>query len=58
MDSEYLARVLEGDANAYRYFIEKYRDMAYSLAISIVKNGPVAEEVTQDAFLQAYKSLD
>lgn len=58
MDSEYLAKVLEGDTNAYRYFIEKYRDMAYSLAMSIVKNGPVAEEVTQDAFLKAYKSLD
>ena len=32
--------------------------MAYSLAISIVKNGQIAEEVTQDAFLKAYKSLD
>lgn len=57
MDSEHILKVLNGDANAFRYFIEKYRDMAYSLAISIVKNGPIAEEVTQDAFLKAYKSL-
>ena len=31
--------------------------MAYSLAISIVKNAPLAEEVTQDAFIKAYKAL-
>lgn len=58
MDSEHIQKVLGGDANAYRYFIEKYRNMAYSLAISIVKDVPIAEEVTQDAFLSAYKSLD
>lgn len=58
MDSSYIQKVLEGDAGAFRYFIETYRDMAYSLAMSIVKNPSVAEEVTQDAFLKAYKSLD
>jgi RNA polymerase sigma factor (sigma-70 family) len=57
MDSVYIRKVLEGDAHAYRYFIEKYRDMAYSLAISIVKDSSVAEEVTQDAFIKAYKAL-
>lgn len=57
MDSEYIQKVLNGDANAYRYFVEKYRDMAYSIAISIVKNTQIAEEVTQDAFLKAYRSL-
>lgn len=57
MDSVYIRKVLEGDAHAYRYFIEKYRDMAYSLAISIVKDSSVAEEVTQDAFIKAYNAL-
>ncbi|MCG8307835.1 MAG: sigma-70 family RNA polymerase sigma factor [Cytophagales bacterium] len=58
MESELIQKVLEGDANAFRYFIEKYRDMAYTLAMSIVKDAPIAEEVTQDAFLKAYRSLD
>ena len=57
MDSEYIQKVLGGDTQAYRYFIEKYRDMAFSLAISIVKNSNIAEEVTQDAFLKAYNAL-
>ena len=57
MESEYIRKVLDGDAQAFRYFIEKYRNMAYSLAMSMVKNVPIAEEVTQDAFLKAYNSL-
>ncbi len=57
MDSIYIQKVLDGDGHAFRYFIEQYRDMAYSLAISIVKNAPLAEEVTQDAFIKAYKAL-
>jgi RNA polymerase sigma-70 factor (ECF subfamily) len=57
MDSEYIRKVLQGDSRAFRYFIDKYRNLAYSLAISIVKNSAVAEEVTQDAFVNAYKSL-
>jgi RNA polymerase sigma-70 factor (ECF subfamily) len=57
MDSIYIRKVLDGDKHAFRYFIEQYRDMAYSLAISIVKNHPLAEEVTQDAFIKAYRAL-
>lgn len=57
MSSAHIQKVLDGDANAFGYFIDKYRDMAYSLAISIVKNPPSAEEVTQDAFLKAYQNL-
>jgi len=58
MESKYIQKVLGGDANAFRYLIEKYRNMAYTLAISIIKDSSIAEEVTQDAFLKAYNSLD
>jgi RNA polymerase sigma factor (sigma-70 family) len=57
MDSEYIRKVLQGDSRAFRYFIDKYRNLAYSLAISVVKNSAIAEEVTQDAFVNAYKFL-
>lgn len=57
MDSEYIRKVLQGDSRAFRYFVDKYRNLAYSLAISVVKNSALAEEVTQDAFVNAYKSL-
>ncbi|MFZ4263417.1 RNA polymerase sigma factor [Sphingobacterium sp. HJSM2_6] len=57
MDNLYIDKVLSGDSHAFRYFVKTYKDMAFSLAISIVKNELLAEEVVQDAFLQAYLSL-
>jgi len=57
MDSEFLIKVLGGDKQAYRYFVNKYGNMAFSIAISIVKNPEEAEEVVQDAFLKAYNAL-
>lgn len=57
MNSEILTKVLSGDAQAYRYFVDKYGSMAFSIAISIVKNPEEAEEVVQDAFLNAYNAL-
>jgi RNA polymerase sigma-70 factor (ECF subfamily) len=57
MDSIYIQKVLNGDKHAFRYFIDQYRDMSYSIALSIVKSKELAEEVTQEAFIKAYKAL-
>lgn len=54
MDEEYIAKVLSGDRQAFRYFIEKYKQMAFNLAVSIVKDDHYAEEVAQDAFVNAF----
>ena len=57
MEQSQLERVLAGDVQAFRYFVESYQDMAYTIALRIVKTPPLAEEVTQDAFLKAFKNL-
>ena len=57
MDSQYLQKVLAGDHNAFRYFVRKYQDMAFSLAMSIVKTELIAEEAVQDAFVKAYQNI-
>ncbi|MGB5321189.1 RNA polymerase sigma factor [Lutimonas sp.] len=57
-DQIYIDKVLKGDTNAFAYLINKYKDMAYTLAIKIVKNHEDAEEVAQDSFLKAYEKLD
>lgn len=57
MDSLYIDKVLSGDRHAYGYFINTYKDMAFAIAISLVKNELLAEEVAQEAFVQAYLSL-
>lgn len=57
MDNQYIQKIRDGDPDAFRYFIQKYRDMAFSLAMSILKDEQTAEEVVQDAFLKAYNGL-
>lgn len=57
MDELYIRKVLEGDPEAFRYFLKNYKDMAFHVAVSIVKDAHYAEEVVQDAFMKAFKGL-
>ncbi|MFN3665836.1 MAG: RNA polymerase sigma factor [Sediminibacterium sp.] len=57
-DLDWVKRVLEGDEDAYRNLIRAYQDMAYAIAIAVVKDEHLAQEVVQDAFLKAYQRLN
>lgn len=46
-----------GNKDGYRYLLETYKIYAFSIAMSIVKNAENAEEVTQDAFVKAFKHI-
>jgi RNA polymerase sigma factor (sigma-70 family) len=52
-----IQKVLAGDVNAFTVLVENYKDLAFTLALNIIMNTEDAEEVVQDAFLNAYKSL-
>ncbi len=54
---KYLRRLIDGDESAFRYFIKTYQDSAFTIAVSIVKDDFIAEEVAQDAFLKAYRGI-
>jgi RNA polymerase sigma factor (sigma-70 family) len=56
-DIYYIGQVLEGKTNAFSYLVEKHKDKAFNLAFRICGNREEAEEVAQDAFLKAYRSL-
>lgn len=57
MDEQYIKRVTEGDANAFAYLINKYKDKAFSVALSVIRNSSQAEDIVQEAFIKAYKNL-
>lgn len=57
MESFYISRILAGEVSLFSYFVDKYKDMAYSIAFPITGNPQDAEEVVQDAFVKAYSSL-
>lgn len=56
-DKYYIERVLRGDINAYSYLVEKHRGMIYTIALRMLKNAEDAEELAQDTFVKAFKSL-
>lgn len=57
MDEKYIQKVLDGDAHSFRYFVNTYQRFAYSVALAIVKDEHLAEDVVQEAFIRVYKNL-
>jgi len=56
-ESVYLRKLVNGEEVAFGYFIKTYQDMAFTLAVSIVKDDFVAQEVSQDAFIKAFGAI-
>jgi RNA polymerase sigma-70 factor (ECF subfamily) len=56
-DSWYVERVLKGDTQYFSYFVEKYKDIVYSIAMKVLRNREDAEEMAQESFIKAFKSL-
>ena len=56
-DQIYIDKVLQGDTSSFSYLVEKYKDMAYTVALKIVRNAEDAEEVAQDSFIKAFQQL-
>lgn len=46
-----------GQVTAYDYVVRSFQDMAFAVALSRVSEPAAAEEVTQDAFIEAYMAL-
>ncbi len=57
-DTELLAAARDGNKDAFGYLIERYQHMAERIAQRMVGNAYIAQELAQEAVLQAYLSLD
>ncbi len=56
-DFDIIDRCLAGDAGAFDHLVRKYQRGVYQLAYRITRNGEDAKDLAQDAFVQAYRSL-
>ena len=56
-DAELIQRVLEGDDSAFSVLVRKYQKQVHALAWRKIGDFHIAEEITQDTFLKAYKKL-
>jgi RNA polymerase sigma-70 factor (ECF subfamily) len=56
-DALVVERVLAGDVEAFAILVERYRDRCARYVMHMLGNREDAEEVLQDAFVRAYRSL-
>jgi RNA polymerase sigma factor (sigma-70 family) len=56
-DIEIINRILSGDSNAYGELVKKYQNYVFTLALRFTHNREDAEEVAQDIFIKAFRSL-
>jgi len=56
-DMDIISRVLQGDANAYASLVQQYQNFVFTIVLRYVKSREDAEEVAQDVFVKAYRSL-
>lgn len=52
-----IARVLNGDHQSYSILVQRYQNFVFTITLRYVKTREDAEEVSQDVFVKAYRSL-
>lgn len=56
-DNDCIAKTLSGDVNAFSFIVRKYKSMVYTIVFKVTKHSEDAEDLAQDVFIKAYKSL-
>jgi RNA polymerase sigma-70 factor (ECF subfamily) len=56
-DIQLIGRILDGDTSGYAVLVERYKDLAFTMAYRILGKREDAEEVVQDAFVKAFRNL-
>lgn len=51
-------KIKNGDLHACRFIVDKYKSYVYNVAFKIVKGREDAEEIAQDSFINAFKSIE
>lgn len=56
-DNYLVEEVMAGHAKAFAVLVDRYKDMVFTLAVSLLRDRQEAEEIAQDTFLKVYKAL-
>ncbi|KEO84543.1 RNA polymerase sigma factor [Tumebacillus flagellatus] len=52
-----IREVLAGDETCYRLLVERYQSLVYTIALRMVRDRTEAQDIAQDVFLKAYRTL-
>jgi len=56
-DNEIIERVLHGEQSLYAHLVKRYQNFVFTIALRYTPNREDAEEIAQDVFVKAYRSL-
>jgi RNA polymerase sigma factor (sigma-70 family) len=56
-DTEIISKVLKGEKQCFAELVNRYQNYVFTLTLRYTKNREDAEEIAQDIFIKAYKSL-
>ncbi len=56
-DIEIINQVLQGDRQSFEELIKRYQSFVFAIALRYSRNREDAEEIAQDVFVKAYRSL-
>jgi RNA polymerase sigma factor (sigma-70 family) len=56
-DKEIISKVLQGDQQVFSELVERYQSFVFTIALRYANQREDAEEIAQDVFVKAYRSL-
>ncbi len=57
MIDRWIKEILSGDHEAFRHIVRTHQDRVWNIALSVVKSPDLAQDVVQNAFVNAYLKL-
>jgi RNA polymerase sigma factor (sigma-70 family) len=54
---ELIVQLQQGDGSAFKKLVDEWQDMVYNTALGIVQNADDADDITQEVFIQVYRSV-
>lgn len=52
-----IEQIRKGNSNAFSALVTKYQNVVYSIALKVLRNREEAEEMAQEAFIKAFRSV-
>jgi RNA polymerase sigma-70 factor (ECF subfamily) len=54
----YIDRIKKGDLASYTYLVDKYKNMAFTIAMRVLGDSYEAEDAAQESFIKAYRQIN
>lgn len=56
-EQDLISRSRRGDLSAFNQLVARYQDLVFSVTLRLVSNHATAEDITQEAFISAFRSI-